>query len=124
METFGFNEHTHDLTNDELELVPLVINGFKKYTKDNPIKSKQVISSFNDFLINNPKYEIKKISDVRLRKLINYIRTNGMLPIIGSSNGYYVSYDPDVIQEQITSLQERANSILRCANGISKFLKK
>jgi hypothetical protein len=47
-----------------------------------------------------------------------------MLPIIGSSNGYYVSYDPDVIQEQIKSLKERANSILGCSNGLSKFLKK
>ena len=124
METFGFNEHTHDLTPDELQLIPLVISGFKKYTKENPIKSDKVINSTNDFLMRNPKYKIRKISGVRLRKLINYIRTNGMLPIIGSSNGYYVSFEADVIQEQINSLQERANSILGCANGLSKFLKK
>lgn len=124
METFGFNEHTHDLTPDELELVPLVINGFKKYTKENPIKSDAVINSFNDFLIKNPKYKIRKISGVRLRKLINYIRTNGLQPIIGSSKGYYVSFEANDIQEQINSLKERANSILGCANGLSKFLKK
>jgi hypothetical protein len=124
MNTFEFNEFTHDLTPDELELVPLVINGFKKYTKENPIKTDKVINNFNDFLSKNTKYKIRKISGVRLRKLINYIRTNGMLPIIGSSVGYYTSYDSDIIQEQITSLQERANSILGCSNGLSKFLKK
>lgn len=124
METFGFNEHTHDLTPEELELIPLVINGFKKYTKENPIKSDAVINSFNDFLSKNPKYKIRKISGVRLRKLINHIRTNGLQPIIGSSKGYYVSFEADIIQEQIESLQERANSILGCAKGLSKFLKK
>ena len=124
METFGFNEHTHDLTPEELELIPLVINGFKKYTKENPIKSHKVISSFNDFLLNNDKYKIRKITDVRLRKLINHIRTNGLQPIIGSSKGYYVSFEADIIEEQINSLKERANSILGCANGLSKFLKK
>jgi hypothetical protein len=124
MDTLGFNEHTHDLTPDELQLVPLVINGFKKYTKDNPIKSDAVINSFNDFLIKNPKYKIRKITGVRLRKLINYIRTNGLQPIIGSSKGYYVSFEANDIREQINSLEERANSILGCSNGLSKFLKK
>jgi len=124
MNTLGFNEHTHDLTPDELQLVPLVINGFKKYTKDNPIKSDAVINSFNDFLNKNPKYKIRKITGVRLRKLINYIRTNGLQPIIGSSKGYYVSFEANDIREQINSLEERANSILGCSNGLSKFLKK
>lgn len=123
MKTFDFNDHTHDLTPDELELIPLVINGFKKYTKNNPIKSDSVISGFNVFLSKNPKYKIRKLSGVRLRKLINYIRTNGLQPIIGSSKGYYVSFEANDIQEQINSLNERASSILGCANGLSKFIK-
>ena len=124
MNTFEFNDHTHDLTPDELLLVPLVINGFKKYKKDNPIKSDAVIEGFNVFLSKNTKYKIRKLSGVRLRKLINYIRSTGQQPIIGSSKGYYVSFDAKDIQEQIKSLEERANSILGCSNGLSTFLNK
>jgi hypothetical protein len=54
--------------------------------------------------------------------MVNYIRTNGIIPLIATSNGYFTSDCKETIQEQIKSLQERANSIERCAAGLRKFL--
>jgi hypothetical protein len=44
-----------------------------------------------------------------------------MLPLIATSDGYYVSYDKIEIEKQIQSLKERAESINRCANGMLVF---
>jgi len=63
-----------------------------------------------------------KFSEPRLRKCSNYIRTNGILPLIATSQGYYVSYDKQEINSQIQSLVERANSILKSAEGLKKFI--
>jgi hypothetical protein len=44
------------------------------------------------------------------------------LPLIATSQGYYVSYDKQEINAQIQSLVERANSILKSAEGLKKFI--
>ena len=46
-----------------------------------------------------------------------------MVPLlIATSKGYYVSNDTQEVQEYITSLQERANSILFIKNCLQKQL--
>ena len=35
----NFEQITAELNDKELEMLPLVIAGFKRYTKDNPIKA-------------------------------------------------------------------------------------
>ena len=54
---------------------------------------------------------------------MNHIRTNGLLPLMASSKGYYVSFDKKDIESQIKSLKQRANSINGCAEGLKKFIK-
>ena len=63
-----------------------------------------------------------KITEPRLRKLVNHIRVKGILPIIATSQGYYVSYDKQDILDQINSLTQRANSIINSANGLRNYL--
>lgn len=116
----GFEDFTNELNEDEKKLIPILMSGFKKYSKDNPIKAKEIVSRLNEFLSKN-EYGIK-MTDVRLRKLVNHIRSSGKQPIIATSNGYYVSYDKDEIRQQIESLQQRARSINVCAEGLSKFI--
>ncbi len=117
----NFEEHTPELNDDELKLIPLLIAGFKSYNKDNTIKSNKVVERLNYHLIAN-NYKIK-LTDARLRKLVNHIRTNGLLPLMASSKGYYVSFDKKDIESQIKSLKQRANSINGCAEGLKKFIK-
>ena len=116
----NFEEYTHELSAEEIEILPLVVNGFRHYKKTNPIKAQLIVERMNVFLENNG-YKIR-LTQPRLRKIVNYIRTNSIIPLIATSNGYFTTDCKLTIQEQIKSLQERANSIERCAQGLKKFL--
>lgn len=115
----NFEDITGELSADELVLIPLLIKGFKKHTKDNPIKAGEIVKNMNLYAEKNA---LPKMNDARLRKCVNHIRTNGLLPVIATSNGYYTSTDRAEIESQIKSLRQRASSILRCADGLGTFL--
>ena len=113
----NFEDITEELSDYELKtLVPALIAGFKTKTKDNPIKAPDIIKSMvaKDY----------SITQARLRKCVNYIRCNGLLPLIGTSKGYYCSNDTVEIEKQITSLHQRAYSINQAALGLKKFITK
>jgi len=116
----NFETHTDELNPEEIKLIPILVKGFKRHNKDNPIKAPEIIKAINDkrgqLMLKN------KFSEPRLRKCSNYIRTNGILPLIATSQGYYVSFDRDEINAQIESLNQRANSILQSAEGLKQFL--
>lgn len=120
MSITNFEDFTSELTDQELEILPIVIHGFRAYKKNNPIKSELIVFRMNEYL-KNRGYKMK-LTGPRLRKLVNYIRSNGLLPLIATSQGYFTTDCKETIAEQIKSLQERANSIERCANGLIKFL--
>lgn len=119
MSVTNFEKITKELNERELAIVPSIIQAFKKYTKENPIKAPIIVKRYNE----NVQKGGVKLTEPRLRKIVNHIRSYGMLPLIATSNGYYVSYDTEEIQNQITSLYERANSITNCAIGLEEFLK-
>lgn len=120
MSITNFENYTHELTDQEIEILPIVIHGFRAYKKNNPIKAELIVSRMNEYLKNNG-YKIR-LTQPRLRKLVNYIRSNSLLPLIATSQGYFTTDCKETIQEQIKSLQERANSIDRCARGLNNFL--
>jgi hypothetical protein len=103
-----------------MEILPIVIHGFRAYKKNNPIKAELIVTRMNKFL-SERGYKIR-LTQPRLRKLVNYIRSNSLIPLIATSQGYFTTDCKETIQSQIKSLNERANSIERCANGLKKFL--
>jgi hypothetical protein len=120
MAVTNFEEETIDLTPEELELLPLFIRGFSKHRKDNPVLSGDIVNRINQYLKSK---DIKtRITGVKVRKFSNYIRNKSLLPLIATKNGYYISEDKEEIKKQIKSLKERANSILKSAEGLTKFL--
>lgn len=120
MSITNFENYTAELTDQELEILPIIIHGFRAYKKNNPIKAELIVNRMNEYLKNNG-YKIR-LTQPRLRKLVNYIRSNSLLPLIATSHGYFTTDCKLTIQEQIKSLMERANSIERCANGLRNFL--
>lgn len=114
----NFENITHALTAEEEKLIPLLMNGLCTKTKDNPIKGPEIISKMNAYAEGKG---LPALTEPRLRKCINHIRSNSLLPIIATSKGYYVSDDPAEIRDQVNSLRERAESILRSAAGLEKF---
>lgn len=118
-----FENETRPLTDKEMKLIPFIINGFERYTKDNPIKSHIVVAQLNLFIERtNRCEELPKLTGARLRKIVNYLRRNALLPLIATSRGYYVSNDRAEIQAEIESLKQRAEAILLPAKGLAKFL--
>lgn len=115
----NFETITNELTEEEMKVLPLLVYGFRSHTKANPIKAPEIVKAMNQYLEGKTKL---RMSEVRLRKFCNHIRSNGLLPLIATSDGYYCSTDREEIQKQITSLEERARSIQRCADGLKYFV--
>ena len=111
----NFEELTKELTDYEMEMLDPICRGLANRSKHDPIKSEDIVKGMA-----NAGYTL---TGVRLRKIVNYIRSNAMLPVIATSKGYFTSTDKDEIEKQILSLKERANSILECADGLKVFLK-
>lgn len=115
----NFEELTFALTQDEKKAIKLIIAILKKTSKENAIKSNELIGMINSKL--KPK-EGKELNGVRLRKAVNYIRSKSMLAIIATSKGYYSTTDANEVKRQIKSLNERAEAIKNSAIGLTNFL--
>jgi hypothetical protein len=116
----NFEFLTREMTDEEKKLVPILIKGFNTKTKDNPIKAPEIVQAINS---KRESLGLKSnFSEVRLRKIVNFIRAEGILPLIATSNGYYCSTDKEEIKSQIESLTQRAEAIMSSANGLNKFL--
>jgi len=116
----GFEKITEELSADELRCIGLLINGFKNRTKSNPIKAPAIITAMNLSLVKN-NINIR-LTEPRLRKLVNYIRSNSLLPLIATSAGYFCSTKTDEIIKEIASLTQRASAIMKSAEGLEKYL--
>ena len=100
----GLNNYealTHELTDDEKKLLPLVVNGLKtKIGKSKAIKNKEMLAGLQ-------QWTGRKVSEPRLRKIIQYIRLNGIIErLIATPKGYWISNDIEEIEAyQETALQ-------------------
>jgi hypothetical protein len=53
----------------------------------------------------------KNIPEPRVRKIVQFLRTNGLPNIIATSNGYFYSEDTKEIEAWIISLKQREAAI-------------
>ena len=110
-----------ELTTEEKELLlPKVILLLRTKTdKDNPYLAPKIVDSIN--------YYKEKIgftctfNETRLRKITNYIRDNGLAPILTNSNGYWYDKDPVAIVRIAISMESRADSIRAAAKGLRRL---
>lgn len=116
----NFENITNELTDMEKMILPYVISAFSKRKKDNPIKAPEIIKKMNVWF-KEQNWNLK-MSEPRLRKMSNHIRTHGLLPLISTTKGYYTSEDKEEIKKQIESLEQRATSIKHSADGLRVFL--
>jgi hypothetical protein len=115
----NFHEITENLTLEEKEITVEIMVILNKLTKKKPMYSYEIVELLNKkFFIGKDK----KFTDIKLRKYCNYIRSKSFLPIIATSNGYYVSYDKNEIALQIESLEQRSEAILNSVNGLKFYL--
>jgi hypothetical protein len=123
-----FEHVTQNLNSEDKKIVPFLQKVLESKTIDKPALSEIIVWETNMLIrqaisTGNHSAKIKKIDDVKLRKLINYMRTHDILPVCSTSKGYFISYDKKVLEKQIVSLSQRANSIMSCAYGLERFIK-
>ena len=102
-----FEEQTKPLTPKEREVyMPPIIRGLRgKVGKQKIVTSTQIV----DGLYANCNI---KISAARVRKIVNHIRNNGIIPcLIATSDGYYIAETKDEMLDYIDSLYGRVEAI-------------
>jgi len=114
----GFSEYTHELTPYEKDtLLPVFIRGLEK-------KQGAAMAVTNKEMVAALKAKGYKVSDARVRKIINHIRTHSLIPgLVASSKGYYISSDPVEIMKYVDSLKQRANEINRVKDSMVLYVK-
>lgn len=114
----GFDSETAPLTfYEEFTLVPVVIAGLRTKTgKEKAVKNGYICST-----LQRKGYDI---SEARLRKIINYIRTNNLLVgLIATSSGYYIAGSLKEMEDYADSLQGRERAIRQVRESIESQMK-
>ena len=101
----GFENETSPLSLEEANLIDgMCLALEKKKGASNAITNKGIREAYDKRGI--------KMSDVRVRKMINHIRINGLVRnLISSSKGYYIAESPDEVMDYLESLRSRINAI-------------
>ena len=109
-----FTNITEELTElEKNQLVPDLLRLLAPTSDEAAMKSKWLVEMF--------KAMGYQVSDVRIRKMVNYIRvTNAARPkvLIGSSQGYFLTSNLKVVDEQIQSLEGRIDSMKAAIDAI------
>ncbi len=102
----GFNEQTSPLTDyEQMTLLPLIVKGLQsKVGRRSSITNKQMCTAMQ-----RRGYDL---NEARLRKVINHIRTKGIIPcLIATSSGYYIATEQKEMEDYIESLENRETAI-------------
>ena len=103
----GFTEQTEPLTEYEVQtLLPQLVRGLRT-------KVGRAMSVTNKAIIDGMKRNLGlSISDARVRKLINHIRNNDLVPcLIATSQGYYIAESEQELKDYEDSLLGREEAI-------------
>lgn len=112
-----------------------MIKGHEKETAELKPSERAIAARIAHFIQNESRFcfvksgELErrfKITGIRVRKIIHYIRVQGLIPfLVSTSNGYYSaakSEDREVIEAFIESLRQRARSINEIADELTHRL--
>jgi len=109
----GFEEQTHLLTEYEInKILPIIVSGFKKRVgKENAITNSAICKALTEY------YELKKISEPRVRKIIYYIRKSNIVPrLIATSKGYWIANSKQELLDWKETILGRVNAMQETLN--------
>jgi hypothetical protein len=112
----NWEKYTHELTEQEKKIVPRIIQGIvKRVGKEKAIKNSKMCTQL--------RLEGHTISGPRLRKILNFIRSTGIIRnIVATSEGYYIATTQKDLDDYRESINARVNAISRNLNGIDRTL--
>ena len=105
------------LGDKECEVLPMVIELLREHIgRDKAITNTQLRAQLIEI-------GYQDIGQIRMRKLINYIRNNSILICLkGCTYGYYITEDPEEIRAYISSLVKREGAIRHTRETIENQL--
>lgn len=102
----NFIKETTELTKYEAEvLLPIIISCLQHHIgKDKAVTNRQICERM--------KKRGYELTETRVRKIVNRIRTNNLVEcLIATSRGYYVTHDQKELENYIKSLKGREEAI-------------
>jgi len=116
----GFEEFTEPLSEKEQTVfLPPILEGLRaKIGREKAVTNKAIMRGL---LINRGI----KISEARVRKIINHIRCNDLVPcLVATSEGYYIAETEQELLDYEESLEGRENAIHEVRMSIHRQRKK
>lgn len=110
----GFDRETQPLTEYEVGvLLPLLIEGLQtKLGRENAVTNKHIVNALKGAY---------KLNEARVRKIINHIRTNDLVPgLIATSEGYFIATTEAELLEYEESLKGREDAIREVRLSIAR----
>ena len=102
----GFEKQTEPLNDYERDvLLPIIVQGLKiRVGESRAITNRKMTTN-----LTNKGY---KVSDGRVRKLINHIRNSALVErLVATSKGYFVATDAKTMRDYIATLKGREGAI-------------
>lgn len=110
----GFDRETQPLTEYEIGvLLPLLVKGLQtKLGRENAVTNKHIVNALKGTC---------KLNEARVRKIINHIRTNDLVPgLIATSEGYFIATTEAELLEYEESLKGREDAIREVRLSIAR----
>lgn len=110
----GFERETNPLTDYKTGvLLPVLVRGLiTKKGRDQAVTNGYIVATLK------PTY---KISEALVRKIINHIRTNDLIPgLIATSDGYFIAETEEELIEYEQSLKGREDAIREVRQSIAR----
>lgn len=110
----GFDRETQPLTEYEIGvLLPLLVKGLQtKLGRENAVTNKHIVNALKGAY---------KLNEARVRKIINHIRTNDLVPgLIATSEGYFIATTEAELLEYEESLKGREDAIREVRLSIAR----
>lgn len=112
----GFEKYTIELNDDELKIVHIMVDRFThKPGIKNIVTNPQIVDGLKSIGI--------ETTEPRIRKIIQYIRTNALIPgLIATSKGYYSTNDIEHLEQWIVTMKQRENAIRESRKSIESYI--
>ena len=110
----GFIEQTEPLSEYEQNtLLPIITRGLRaRIGKESAVINRHIVSQLK------PKYNV---NEARVRKIINHIRTEDMIPgLIATSEGYFIAETEQELRDYEESLLGRELAIRQVRESIAR----
>lgn len=110
----GFSEQTEQLNEYEQDtLLPIIIRGLRaRIGKESAVINRYIVSQLK------PTYNV---SEARVRKIINHIRTADLIPgLIATSDGYFIAETEQELRDYEESLLGRELAIRQVRESIAR----